>query len=156
MAKFTFGLQSVLNLKIQMEDSLKNELAKAIRKLERERELLNKIEFEREQLIGQMCCESSKGIRVSSLKEYGGYISFLVQKAQIQKENINYARGNVDRYRDQLIKAVQEKEMLEKLKEKKYEEYSAEQLREEQNTNDEIISYNYNRVMAGEKNGYKK
>ncbi len=153
MAKFTFKLQPVLNLKIQMEDSLKNELAKAIRKLEREKDLLNTIELERDQLVGQMCCESSKGIRVSSLKEYGGYISFLVQKAQIQKENINYARGNVDRYRDQLIKAVQEKEMLQKLKEKKYEEYSAEQSREEQKINDEVISYNYNRAMAGEKNG---
>jgi flagellar FliJ protein len=50
---------------------------------------------------------------------------------------------NVDKYREMLIKAVQEKEMLERLREKKLVLYRKEELRLEQGIVDEIISYEY-------------
>ncbi|MCX8130322.1 MAG: flagellar export protein FliJ [Clostridia bacterium] len=153
MAKFVFKLQALLNVKIQMEDNLKNELGKAVQKLEREKERLRNIENERDEYINKVCGESSKGIMVGKLKEYGSYISFLKEKAELQKENINYAQNVVDRYREQLIKVVQEKEMLEKLREKKHKEYLNEQLREEQKINDEITSYKYNKILVGEQDG---
>jgi len=37
---------------------------------------------------------------------------------------------------------MQERKVLEKLREKKYEEYVREQLKEEQKLNDEIVSFN--------------
>lgn len=152
MAKFVFKLQALLNVKMQMENNLKNELGKAVQRLEKEREKLLKIENERNECINQICGQSSKGVMVGKLKEYGTYISFLKEKAEHQKENINYAQNVVDRYREQLIKVVQEKEMLEKLKEKKYQEYLKEQFKEEQKINDEITSYKYNKIL-GEQNG---
>ena len=45
MAKFVFKMQSLLNIKTQMEESLKNELSGAIRKLELEKNKLKKIDF---------------------------------------------------------------------------------------------------------------
>ena len=152
MAKFIFKLQSLLNVKIQMEDNLKNELGKAMKKLEKERERLRHIENERNECINQFCGESRKGVMVGKLKEYGSFIAFLKEKAELQKENINYAQNVVDKYREQLIKVVQEKEMLEKLRDKKHQEYLKEQLREEQKINDEITSYKYNKTL-GEQNG---
>lgn len=152
MAKFVFNLQSLLNVKIQIEDNLKNELGKAMQKLEKERERLRQIEFERSELISQVSGESSRGIMVGKLKEYGAFIAFLKEKEELQKENINYAQNVVDKYREQLLKIVQEKEMLEKLKEKKYQEYLKEQFKEEQKINDEITSYKYNKTL-GEQNG---
>ena len=44
MAKFIFKLQSVLNLRKQKEDSIKNELANATRKLEAEKRKLSELE----------------------------------------------------------------------------------------------------------------
>jgi flagellar protein FliJ len=152
MAKFVFKLHSLLNVKIQMEDNLKNDLGKAVQKLEKERDRLKTIENERNECINCFCGESSKGVIVGKLKEYGTFISFLKEKAELQKENINYAQNVVDKYREQLIKVVQEKEMLEKLKEKKYQEYHKEQFREEQKMIDEITSYKYNKTL-GEQNG---
>jgi len=153
MAKFVYKLQSLLNVKIQMEDNLKNELGRAVQKLEAEKQRLKAIEMEREDYIFRINGESAKGIAVAKLKEFGSYVSYLKEKAEIQKENVNYAQNNVDRYREELIKVVQEKEMLEKLKEKKYHEYVKEQLREEQKLNDEIISYNYTKTLTGDDNG---
>lgn len=60
-----------------------------------------------------------------------------------QKNNIKRAQKSVDKYREQLIIAVQERKMMEKLREKKYEEYMKEQQKEEQKVIDEIASFKY-------------
>lgn len=144
MGKFVFRMQSLLNVKIQIENSLKNELGKAVQELERQKDVLREIELEREEYIGRVNSECVEGISVGKLREFNTYIVYLNDRSRLQKENIKKAQNNVDKYREQLIKAMQEKEMLEKLKEKKYEEYLREQLKEEQKLNDEIVSFNYN------------
>lgn len=143
MAKFSFKLQSLLNIKIQMEESLKNELGKATRKLEQEKNKLLLLEQENEECISTLKSKSTSGITVSKIQEYNSYLSLLKDKIKIQKENINYAQSIVDKYREQLIKMMQEKEILQKLKEKKHEEYLQEQAKAEQRINDEIVSYKY-------------
>jgi flagellar protein FliJ len=147
MAKFVFKMQSLLNIKIQMEESLKQELGKAVQKLELEKNRLLKLETEREECINNLTSKSTQGIIVSKIQEYNSYISLLVGKMKIQKENINYARSIVDKYREQLIKMMQEKEMLEKLREKKFQEYLQEQAKEELKLIDEVISYKYGKKI---------
>lgn len=146
MANFVFKMQSLLNIKTQMEESLKNELGKAVQKLELEKNKLKKIEIDRDECINNLKSKSSKGIIVSKIQEYNSYISLLKGRMKIQKENINYAQNIVDKYREQLIKMMQEKEMLEKLKDKKYQEYLLEQAKADQKINDEVISYKYSKV----------
>lgn len=150
MAKFVFKMQSLLNIKKQMEESLKSELGKAVQKLELEKSRLSKLQAEKEECIYNLNSKSSQGIIVSKIQGYNSYISLLNEKIKIQKENINYAQNIVDKYREQLIKMIQEKEMLEKLKEKKYQEYLLELAKEEQKINDEVISYKYNKVVIEE------
>ena len=155
MGKFIFKLQPLLNVKKQMEDNLKNELGKSIQKLEKEKDRLKKIEKESEDVIFKINSEVCKGIFVCKLKEYGSYVGYLKEKAELQKENINYAQTVVDKYREQLIAVVKEREMLEKLREKKCKEYNEEQLKIEQMLIDEINSYKYNKTIIGEQNGQK-
>lgn len=150
MAKYVFKLQTLLNLKLQLEDSLKNELGKAVQRLEEEKRIQKQIELNREECINKVNIESSRGTTVEKLREYSGYISLLKEKIELQKENVKYAENNVDNYRENLIKVVQEKKMLEKLKEKNHEDFIKNELKEERGINDEIVSYKYN---SGEKNG---
>lgn len=147
MGKFVFRMQTLLNVKTQMENSLKNELGKAVQELERQKNILTELLLEREEYIESVNNKSTEGIVVGKLREYNTYITYLNDKARQQKENIKLAQNNVDKYREQLIKAMKEKEMLEKLKEKKYEEYMKEQLKEEQKLNDEIISFNISSLV---------
>lgn len=142
MGKFVFRMQTLLNLKTQIENGLKNDLGRAVRELERQRVILNELVNEREEYIDGINSKSQEGISVGKLREYNTYISYLNDRAKLQKENIKKAQVVVDKYRDKLIKAMQEKKVLEKLKEKKYEEYMKEQLKEEQKINDEIVSFN--------------
>lgn len=146
MGKFKFKLESVLNLKRQVEDNKKNELGKAVQELERQKMILKEIELEREEYIMDMNKQSTSGVSVGKLKEYGLYISLLNKRMDNQKNNIKNAKKTVDMYREQLIIAMQERKMMEKFREKKYEEHLMEQQRQEQKIIDEIASFNYERT----------
>jgi flagellar export protein FliJ len=140
--KFSFKLQTLLKVKTQQEDNLKNELGKAIRKLEEENSILRRIEFEKNKYIFEFN-EKSRKTTVNNLIKFNNYISHLTNKIMLQKENINLASHNVDKVREDLIKIVKEREILDKLKDKKYAEYLIEQNKDEQKINDEIISYKH-------------
>jgi len=144
----------MLNLKSQIEEGLKNELGKAIKILEAERNVLLQIEAEQDDCIKQINSQSRRGVIVRKLCDYSAYISLLKKRLEIQKENINLAQQNVDKVREDLVEVVQQRKMLEKLKDKKYQEYMQEQLRQEQKMNDEIVSFKqHNLNLAGENNG---
>ena len=87
--------------------------------------------------------KKTKKTTVRKLIEVKEYLSLLDSKIKQQKENVNSAMLNVDKVREELLKAVKERKILEKLRERKYEEYLLEQKKLEQKTNDEIVSYNH-------------
>ena len=149
MARFIFKLQSVLNIKQQQEDNKKNELGKAIQSLEAEKQILNGLESSLADTVREFN-EKAKKTTVHKLIEFNEYLSLLNSKIKSQKENVNNAALYVDKVREELVMAVKERKILEKLKEKKHEEYIIEQKKLEQKTNDEIVSYNYNDSSAGD------
>lgn len=143
MAKFKFRLQPLLNIKTQLEDSAKNELGKAVQRLEEEKEKARSLVENREKYISEFQEKTSSYIRIDELKGYTLYISKLAQNIEMQNKNIKEASDNVDKYREDLIKIVKERKILEKLKEKKYKEYLSELGKDEQKRMDEIVSYKY-------------
>lgn len=149
MAKFSFRLQSVLNIKTQQEDNLKNELGKAIQRLEIEKLKLARLESELEDLVAEFN-EKAKKATVHKLIEFNEYLSHLTSKIKLQKENVNCAAMNVDKVREELVKAVKERKILDKFKERKKDEYLQDLKRLEQKTNDEIVSYNHKESSAGD------
>lgn len=152
MTKFNFRLQALLKVKSQIEDNLKNDLGKAVHKLEEEKAKLRRLEFEKNRYIlefNEKCRKST----VDNLIKFNNYISLLASKILNQKENINLAARNVDKIREELIKIVKERKILDKLKEKKHEAFLKEQLKDEQRLNDEIVSFKQIGRHTGEENG---
>jgi len=141
VASFKFKLQPLLNIKTQMEDTLKNELAKAIRCLEEEKGFLKNFKEEQKKCMSTISSESSNGVTVERLRSYNAYISFLKEKIQNQTKRVKSAQEIVDNYREKVIEASKEKKMLETLKDKQYGEYLKEQEKSEQKRVDEVISY---------------
>jgi flagellar protein FliJ len=147
MATFSFKLQPVLNVRIQQEDNLKNELGKAMQNLETEKFQLQLLENALRDLVKEFN-EKTKKTTIHSLIEFNEYLSLLNSKIKHQKENVNIAAQNVDKVREELVKAVKERQILDKYREKKLEEYTLEQKRLEQRTNDEIVSYKHRNSNA--------
>ena len=141
MAKFNFGLQPVLNIKKQTEESVKNELGKAVYALEAEKNFLKDLIYEEKRCMLEVSAGVSSGLTVAKLRNYNAYISFIKQKISNQSEKVKYAQENADNIREGLIKITKEKRMLEVLREKQYAEYLKEEEKKEQKRVDEIISY---------------
>lgn len=149
MAKFIFKLQSVLNLRKQKEDNIKNELGIAIQRLEQEKRRLSELENTLDATVREFN-EKTRKTTVHELIEYNEYLSLLNSRIKSQKDNVNNAAQYVDKVREELVKAVKDRKILEKLKERHYEEFLLERKKLEQKTNDEIVSYNYNESSAGD------
>jgi flagellar FliJ protein len=143
MHKFAFRLESVLNLKTQMEDNAKNNLARATKELENQKVCLEELKNVNDVSMSSLTEEVDEGIPVYRVQFYNNYLSLMKDKIANQKENVNIAERNVDTNREYLIKAMQERKVLEKLKEKKYKEYAKEQIKEEQLGIDELNSFNF-------------
>lgn len=148
MTKFSFKLQSLLNVKQQLEDNFKNELGKAIQVLESEKDLLCALENELEECRQDLGKGFKGKITVENIKKYNLYIESLSIKIKAQNDRVNKARKYVDKIRDELLKVVKDRQILEKYKEKKYSDYMQELVKDEQKTNDEITSYKFAKANA--------
>jgi len=146
MAKFIFKLQALLNIKIKMEDNLKNKMGKAIQKLERNKDILKSIENKKSTCINEFNLKTSGKFVLKDLKEYSAYISHLNHKIELQKENVKSAQKNVDKVREELLALMQEREVLDKLKAKKYKRFMEEELKKEQKLNDEIVNFKHSKL----------
>ncbi|HHW30450.1 MAG TPA: flagellar export protein FliJ [Clostridiaceae bacterium] len=141
MSKFQFNLQSLYNIKILMEDLAKNKLSKALKELNKQEMLLDQYLCDRSSCITELSAKCKDGVPSFVLKSYNLYLTQLNEKITKQKEVIKLAKKNVDTVREELIKATQEKEMFEKLKERKYAAYLYEISKKEQRITDELVSY---------------
>lgn len=155
MQRFNFRLESVLKLKTQIEDNAKNNLAQATQALERQKKYLNELESIKEETINSLNSQVDKGIPVYKVKDYNSFFALMKNKISNQKENVNNAQNDVDINREALIKAMQERKVLERLKEKKYEEFLKEQYKTEQLLIDELNSFKF-KDISGEEDGRKE
>lgn len=153
MARFNFRLQPLLSVKSQQEDNQKNELGKAMRKLEKEEATLRRLQDEEAKLINEFN-EKSKKSTVEKLVKFNVYLSFLNSKIKQQKENVNCAVRNVDKVREELIRIVKERKILDNLRDRKYEQFLSEEQRTEQKLIDEILSYKHKGEDTGEQDAW--
>jgi flagellar FliJ protein len=153
LAKFKFRMEQMLNIKRQMEESIKNDLANAIRVVELEKEKLNSLTTQKNDSIEQFRELMGKGVSVQKMKEYNAFIDSLENRMTSQKKAIIEAETVADKIRERLVQVVKEKKMLEKLKEKKFEEWKFEQQKKEELALGEIAGYKYIEHKAVDVNG---
>lgn len=141
---FKYQFETILNLKIRMEDMKKGELKLALEKLEKEKVILEKL-VEDKEIQHQIFKEKQKHkFTAKDLKLFNNYINSLTKKIDYQATVVAKEEKNVEKVRSELVKASKEKKMFEKLKEKKLEEYMQEYYAGEQQVVDNIVSFKYN------------
>jgi len=141
---FKYQFETILNLKIRMEDMKKGELKLAIDKLEKEKEKLNHLIKEKEMQYEIVKEKQKERFTAEDLRLFNNYINALSKKIDYQTNIVEKEEKKVDKIREELIKASKEKRMFEKLKEKKLEEYMREYYASEQQVVDNIVSFKYN------------
>ena len=150
MAKFKFKLQTFLNVKEQIEKSIKIELGIAVQKFERQKTILKEIKHEIENQEKDYREEAISGVTLSSLRNRIEYIHVMRENEISQKQRVNEEKINVDKIRERLIEIMKEKKVLEKLKEKELALFKKEQEKAAQLLVDELVTYNEAKKPTGD------
>lgn len=141
---FKYQFETILNLKMRMEDMKKGELKLALDRLEKEKEKLIELNKDKEIQYEVVKEKQKNKFTAEDLKLFNNYIDALNKKINYQETMVAKEEKKVNKVREELIKASKEKRMFEKLKEKKLEEYMQEYYAGEQQVVDNIVSFKYN------------
>lgn len=143
MGIYKYRFQSILKYRNSTENNKKNLLGISIRKLDKEKNELEKLNnnlyesYETMERVFNDGVTIEKVVKMSSCQTY--------YKEGIKKKNIDVknAENNVRQRRQELIKAVQDKKIIERLKEIDLNNFKYEEQRKDEKKLDEIISYKH-------------
>jgi len=150
MKQFEFRLQKVMETTKTREELKKRELAKALVVLAQNESLLESMFARLEEQIEEYNARKLKpSMTASDLMNFSHYTEKLLTDIQHQKKNIETLAEKVRQHREKLIEITKDKKILERLKEKRYEEYRKKLRNMEQKFIDEL-------GMRGYRNGEKE
>ena len=146
MAKFVFRFASNLRVKLRIEELKKLEYGRAIAALERERQKKAALVRERAETIESFRESVNRAITPDDLQMHNNYLGVLKERIIKQDGVIKKAEELVEQKRLELVEAMKERKIMEKLKEKDYEIFVREEQIKEQKIQDETVSYRYSRA----------
>ena len=138
MKKFSFKLAKVAETKTIQVKQKSLELAEMLRSLESEEMEFNRMSNELEILHEEVLQQSVNGCSAKELRDYQRYINKVSAEIRDQKNSMDKIQDKIEELQVGLTELSKEKEVLEKLREKRYLKHLKEQIREEQKMLDEM------------------
>ena len=139
MKKFSFSLNKVLDYKTQVEDSLRNEHAEAVRAVNEKEEQIQNMEDSYYCRIREMNEAKQRECRVQDLRIYEDYLSYSRQQIRREKDNLQILQKKEEEKREQVIEAKKERMSIDLLKDKKKKEYDFLMQKEEERFIEEFV-----------------
>ena len=136
-------MQNILNVKEKLETQAKNEFAIAAAREREEKEKLLALEARRDGFEAHLkeLCEST--LDVAAIKEAEDALEVIKYHVAQQKLNLAAARQELEVARQKLTAAMQDRKTHEKLKEKQFEQFKADEAAKESKEIDELVSYRH-------------
>ena len=143
MSKFKFKLETVLKVKVRIEELRKMELSKAESRCEEARLELCRCQDEVEVNIRLYREKFKQRFDPKEANNYHQYLTWLNHQVDLALLKLQECRKEVAECRQRLVEASKEKKVLEKLKEKAYQDYLAGELDAEIKFLDELGTGRY-------------
>lgn len=143
MAKFVYRMQSILNIKNQMETQAKMELGQAQRRLMEEEERLGALYDRRRGYLEEGRKLRKEALKVQSLRDNEYALARMEEFIEDQKLNVRKAEEKVEAARAKLEEIMKERKAQEKLRERAFEQFVHELNAQESKEVDELTSYTY-------------
>ncbi len=147
MAKFIYRMQSIYEIKIKLEDQAKQQYAAAKHKYEEELAYLGELRKRKEDYLAEGVRLREAVLDFLKIKENKAAVEKTDEYILGQQARVLAARKNMEAAQNKMNIATQERKMQEKLREKAFEEFKAELVKEEMKEVDELTSFKH-----GEKN----
>ncbi|MBP3203941.1 MAG: flagellar export protein FliJ [Lachnospiraceae bacterium] len=143
MAKFIYNLQNVLNLKLKMEGQAKEAFSAARMALDEEEDKLKILLDRKRDYEEQARVLLSGTLNVLEIESNQKAITVMDDMIGAQRLRVKRAEQNLERAREQMTVAMQERKTQEILRERAFEEFLREENRAESKAIDELTSYTY-------------
>ena len=136
--KFDFKLQGVLDLIKMKEDLLGQDLAKLLRELLAEKNKLEIFNSDYNDTRVRLEEELTENLDLKKISFFNDYLRFLVGEIKNKKKMVSLMEEVIAIKRKELEKVMKDKNVMDKLKDKRLIEYKSDVLRQEQKVIDEI------------------
>lgn len=143
MKNFKFKYSSILTLMENKEESVKNKLGHAYSILNQEKNKLDELLLTDKKYSETLKTEASSGCRLIFLRNIEGYRKELNRRVVFQSGLIEKKEQEIVSIKNELHEAMKERKIMEKLKEKKLDEYNVALKKLEESTIDQIVTYKY-------------
>ncbi len=151
MAKFRYRMQSILNIKYQLETQAKMEVGRAQMRLNEELEKQQALFDRKEAYLEEGRRMRESALHVNDLRDNRNAVLIMDEMIAVQKFEVQKAEEALERARAKLTEIMQERKMHEKLKEKALLQFLEEEKAAEFKVVDELTSYTYG--QRGKENG---
>ena len=142
---YKFSLEPVLRHRKLIEEDLQKEFGVLKRQLFDEKERLSHFEQVRNRFSGELQQEQVKSISASDILLYANFIQQVSKEIERQSEKILEAEKNVDEKREELIGAMKNRKIIDRLKEKGIKAYVQAMSKKEQSLINEVAINVFNR-----------
>lgn len=149
MAKFIFSMQNLLDIKKKLEAQEKNNYSRAnlrLQEAEEKRQALQNRQQEAEQELKETMLSS---LHVLEIRQKEEAIEILKMYVRQQEIVVKQREQELEEARIRLSEAIKERKTFEKLREKAFAEFVAEENKKEQKEVDELVSYRYGTGTVG-------
>jgi flagellar FliJ protein len=142
---FKFKLESLLNHRKHLEDCLQKELAAAENALKKEQSELKQFRFCYNRCEAEFIQKKKKGLANGEVALHAEYLNRLSTTITSQKAKIKNSQRVRQHKRQELLRAMQARKTIDKLKEKQLGAYHQKSKKDEQNLLNETAISRFNR-----------
>ena len=140
MKKFNFPLNTVLNYKDQVLENLKTEHAQILADIAQQERRIEELMDKSQSAAVRYREDTQCGVTVNIMREYERYITFIQQRIVVEQGVLLKLKKKEEQKRAEVIEAKKEKASIDKLKEKKLDQYNKEVLKSEELFIEEFVS----------------
>jgi len=151
MKRFEFKLQSLLNYKKHLEQMARQEMAKAVADVNACETQILKLHETKKNAAQRLEQLVEKGVGSGEFKLHNGFLTILGQMIIEENRRKQQLEKILDEKRSMLTKRTIDKKAMERLREKRAQEYTREMLSEEQKALDEVASLKTVRELADDR-----
>lgn len=149
MAKFRYRMQNILDVKEKLETQAKNEFAIAAAVVNEEEDKLKALNIRLEEYRDYLRKIQTGDLNFKTIKETTQAIEAMKYLIENQKKVLKKAETVLEMRRVALAEAMQDVKTHEKLKERQFNEFMAEEAAKESKEIDELVSYRFGQDSSG-------
>ncbi|MBD5153970.1 MAG: flagellar export protein FliJ [Oscillibacter sp.] len=139
MKKFRFSLETVMEYKQQVLDSLQAEHGAILARVREQEEYIEVLEADYRSLSGEFNQRKLEGLSMLDAIKYEQYLRSSERQIEEAYAQLKKLRAQAEKKRAEVVEAKKETSSIEKLREKKLESYNKAVQKDEENMIDEFV-----------------